>query len=81
MQPTITDYADIVIWQPRYKDKTVLIAKYKVRERNKITFTKANHLTGEYYLSGDTIKNSPLETNGSIACYAVKVDELQEWKD
>lgn len=78
MQPTVA-YNEIEIWQPRYKDKTVLIAKYKVKEHNKIIFTKAKHLDGEYYLSGDTIKSYPLETNGSIACYAVSINELEEF--
>lgn len=67
----------IVIWQPRYKDKCILIAKYKVGTHNEITFTKAKHLPDTYYLSGETIRKYPLETNGKIACYAVHVDELE----
>ena len=67
----------ISIWSPRYHDRTVLIAKYKVGERNEIKFTKARSLSGKTYsLSGDTIKKYPVETNGTIPCYAVPLREF-----
>jgi len=68
----------IEIWQPRYKDRKVLIAKFKVGVHNQIVFTKAKHLMdNDWYLSGETIRNSALETNGKIPCYAVDVDLLE----
>lgn len=72
-----TPCQSIVIWQPRWKDRKVLIAKYKVGQHNLITFTKAKSMEGEYYLSGETIKACPLETNGTVLCYAVEMDKLE----
>ena len=67
----------IEIWEPRYRDRTVLIAKHKVETHNLIVFTKAKALAGhEYYLAGETIRAYPLETNGKIDCYAVQMDAL-----
>lgn len=67
----------IEIWQPRWKDRRVLIAKYKVANDNKIVFTKARSLDREYYMSGEKIRSYPLESNGKIPCYAVPLDELE----
>lgn len=68
---------DIEIWQPRWKDRVVLIAKFKVGMHNLIRFTKTPTMTGEYYLSGETATKFPLETNGKILCYAVPISELE----
>lgn len=73
-----TSVADIQIWAPRYRDMVVLIAAFRVREHNKITFTKAKNYPGLYYLSGETIKKYPKEQIGKITCYAVHMDELEE---
>ncbi len=64
----------IKIWSPRWHDRVVLIAKYKVKETNEIEFTKTPSLDGTYKLSGETIRSYPLETNGKIPCYAVPLD-------
>jgi hypothetical protein len=75
----LTPCSLIKIWQPRWKDRVVLIAVYKVKAHNEIVFTKAKNLTGtSYYLSGETIKKYPVETNGTIPCYAVGMSELDE---
>ena len=74
----------IDIWTPRYKDRVVLIANYKVKENNKIIFTKAKHLEGrEYFMKGSKIRQYPLDTNGKISCYAVPLDDLEplEYKE
>lgn len=56
----------------------VLIAHYKVQEHNKVVFTKAKHLAGkEYYISGNTIKQCNKTTNGTITCYEVPMDKLE----
>lgn len=67
----------IDIWQPRWKDRKVLIAKFRVGMHNCINFTKAPTLDGEYYISGEKVRQSPLETNGKIPCYAVSLEELE----
>lgn len=67
----------IQIWAPRYKDRKILIAKYKVGTHNEIIFTRAKHLPGVYYLSGQKIRTYNLETNGTLEYYAVPVDELE----
>ena len=73
----LTPTQKIDIWAPRYKDRAILIAKYKVGTHNEITFSKAKHLPDAYYLSGETIRRYPLETNGRIACFAVPESELE----
>lgn len=74
----------IDIWTPRYKDRVVLIASYKVKEHNKIIFTKAKHLQDkEFYMSGSKIRQYPIDTNGKVQCYAVPLDDLEplEYKE
>jgi len=68
----------IEIWSPRYHDRTVLIAKYKVSDGiNKIKFTKALSLAGKVFsIKGADIKKHPTESNGRIPCYAVPLGEL-----
>lgn len=62
----------IEIWEPRWHDKVVLIAKHVVSKDNTIVFTKCKSLAGkEYYFSGETIRRCKLGTNGKIACYEV----------
>lgn len=75
--PRLTPAQNIVIFSPRYRDKVILIATYKVGTHNLITFTKAKHLPDTYYLSGTTIQKYPIDSNGKIACYAVSQNELQ----
>ncbi len=73
----LTPLKDIVIWQPRWHDKRVLIACHKVGEHNRITFTKAPTYPDVYYLSGKTIKKYKKESNGTIDCYSVPLSELE----
>lgn len=70
----------ISIWQPRWKDRKVLIAKWKVGQHNKITFSKTKSMPGEYYLPGSLVTKCPLESNGKIQCYAVPMDELEPFE-
>ena len=72
---------DIQIWEPRWKDRVVLIAKFKVREHNTIVFTKASSLPGRYKMSGEQIRKYPLDTNGRVDCYAVPLDKLIKGED
>lgn len=69
----------LTIWQPRYKDNTVLLAKYKVPDEDfKIVFTRANHLAKQVFkANGRYIKdNFPIESNGKIDCYVVPLSFL-----
>lgn len=74
----LTPVNKIEIWQPRYKDRVALIAKFKVGTHNEVIFTKAKHMMdNSWYVSGSTVIKHPLETNGKIPCYAVPIDELE----
>lgn len=66
----------IKIWQPRWHDRVVLIAKNKVQSQNTIVFTKTPSLRGEYPIDRATIEKYPLTSNGKIPCYAVPLDRL-----
>jgi hypothetical protein len=55
----------------------VLLAKYKIGTHNRIYFTKAPTLKGDFYISGAKASTYPIETNGKIAVYAVPIDELE----
>lgn len=70
----------IEIKQPRWRDRVVLIAKYKVGTHNiidMVNIKEGNAYSGKFYLSGATITKYPLDSNGKIPCYAVPLDELQ----
>lgn len=67
----------IEIWNPRWHDRKVLIAKHKVTAGvNEIVFTKAKSLPGRFQVLGSEIVKHPLESNGTIDCYAVPLDSL-----
>lgn len=66
------------IWEPRWRDRVVLLAKHKVGTHNKVVFTKAKSMgTDPYYVSGAVVKKCKLEDNGAIPCYAVAIDKLE----
>jgi hypothetical protein len=69
----------IEIWQPRWKDRMVLIAKHKVRKENAIVFTKTKSLKDKvFFIDRDEIRDFPLGTNGKIDCYEVPLDVILE---
>ena len=70
----------IKIWAPRWHDRKVLISRYKVKEGiNEIQFTKTKLFEGEIFrLTDKQIKKYPLESNGTIKCYAVPLDVVTE---
>lgn len=62
----------IEIWQPRWHDRTVLMATYKVRSGpNKIRFIRGSLSGQEFTMDGKDIIKYPIETNGKIDCYVV----------
>lgn len=67
----------LTIKQPRWRDRVVLLAKYKVGTHNKIVFSDTPSMPGAYYVSGTTAAGYPLESNGKIQCYAVPLDDLE----
>jgi hypothetical protein len=67
----------IDIWQPRWKDRTVMIARFKVGIHNEITFSKTKSMPEKYYVSGEKIRQYPIQPNGKIDCYCVPLDELE----
>jgi hypothetical protein len=76
----------IIIFAPRYRDKVILIAKWKVSTHNIIKITKSKAYNGEYYLSSSTISKYPLEiikdkTGVDRLFYAVPVDELKIYEN
>lgn len=73
-----TPFKTFDIWTPRWHDRRVLLATHKVGEHNRILFSKAPSL-GEapYYLSGKTIRKFKKESNGTIDCFSVPLDELK----
>lgn len=68
----------IEIWQPRWKDRKVLIAKFKVREGvNEIRFTKAPSLgTDIFRVNSEVIRACPIGSNGKLDCYEVPLDSV-----
>lgn len=74
----LTPASKIEIWQPRWRDRTVLIAKHKVQLHNEVVFTQAPSMgTNSFYLSGEDIRSCLTDTNGKLACYAVPLDKLK----
>lgn len=68
----------IEIWAPRWHDRKVLIAKYKVcNGKNVIIFTKGTLKGKKFYIMGSDLVKHTLETNGTISCYAVPLDDLK----
>lgn len=68
----------IEIRQPRWKDRTVLIATYKVSAgKNLIKFTQTKSLPDIYSCDAKDIVKCPIQSNGKIDCYAVPLSMLR----
>lgn len=69
------------IWQPRYHDKKVLLKAKKIKDAKttylKIKFSKAPSMEGDWVISKQKAMGFPLETNGTIQCRAIPLNELQ----
>lgn len=74
----LTPVQKLDIFQPRWKDRTALLATYKVGTHNCITFSKTKTMPGEYYISGEEVKKCPITNNGKLDCYAVPLDKLEK---
>ena len=73
----LTPTVKFEIKAPRWKDRTVLLAKYKVGTHNCIVFTEAKNMQGEYYVSGAETVKYPINSNGKLDCYCVPVNALE----
>lgn len=71
----------IDIWAPRWHDKVVLVAMYKVKPKNETTFIRltdsGREYTGRYKVNTGDVLASPVDSNGAIRCYAVPLDKLE----
>lgn len=75
-----TQFRSFSIYSPRWHDRRVLLADYKLQDHNKILFTgKDGESMGDqpYYISKKAAKKYPKESNGTIMCRAIPLDELQ----
>lgn len=75
----LTPCNDIPILSPRWKDRKVLIAKWKVGTHNKIYFTAAKKdgtkfYPNDYYMSGKDIATYPLIKHGHGEMYEIPLD-------
>lgn len=68
------------IYEPRWHDKKVLLKASKVKEAKttwlKVTFSKAPTMEGSWVISKAKALTYPLETNGTIQCRAIPLEDL-----
>lgn len=68
------------IWQPRWHDRKVLIAKHRVAVNaitHVIMFSKSPTLKDEYHILTSQLVKYPVETNGTVQCYAVPLNDFE----
>lgn len=66
----------IIIFAPRWHDRRVLINPLKVKDLNVIAFTKSKSLDGMFYISGKNIRKYPKQSNGTMLCFSVPLDDF-----
>jgi len=72
----------ILIWEPRWHDKVVLVAERRLLDDNEIVIRHKN-FPRPYYLTGKRARDFPLEdmktkAGGTIAVRAVPLEELEK---
>jgi hypothetical protein len=72
----------ILIWEPRWHDRTVLVADRRLLEHNEIVISHKD-FPAPLYISGKQAKEFPLEqmktkTGGTIAVRAIPLAELEK---
>lgn len=72
----------ILIWEPRWHDRTVLIAERKIMDSNEVIIQHKD-FPKPFYLSGRKAKEFPLEqmgtkAGGTIAVRAIPISELEK---
>ena len=78
----LTPVVEFKVWSPRWKDRMVLLADYKLATHNKIVFPKAKSLEGDWYISGTEAKKYPTEpmktkSGTYLTMRVVPIDALQ----
>ena len=71
--------AVIEVWEPKYSTNEVLVAVYKVKDKNKIKITKGAY-KGTYEMSGIAARSYPVISNGRIPCFALPISKLRRIK-
>lgn len=65
----------IEIWEPKWKDRTVLVSTKKVHSgKNYILFTKGSWKGRVYSFEGDDARGCPTQKNGNVTqidCYRI----------
>lgn len=75
--------ANITIREPRWKNRTVGIATFRVQTHNKIVITKTNKDGDRYfpnamYMSGELIKKYPTQNlSNGVVLYLVPIADLE----
>jgi hypothetical protein len=72
----------IIIWEPRWHDRVVLVADRKIGEHNEITI-KHRDFPNPFYITGKTARTFPLEEmatkrGGLLAVRAIPLRELEK---
>lgn len=78
----LTPVVQFKIFNPRWHDRKVLVADYKIATHNQINFPKAASLAGDWYISGRDAKTFPIEAmktraGGSINMRVIPINDLQ----
>lgn len=77
----------VIIKSPRYHDRTVLIARYKIPCGSGVDIRILyGAYKGDYHISSDTICKSPIESmktrsGNTISMRAISLDELERKED
>lgn len=72
----------IEIKAPRWKDKTILIADWKVGTDNEIVITATNkdgnrYYPKSFYMSGDKIKSYPKQSHSVREVFIIPISDLE----
>lgn len=72
----------ILIWEPRWHDRTVLVAERRIMDENEV-IVQHKDFPKPYYLSGSHAREFPLEqmktkAGGEIAVRAIPLAELEK---
>lgn len=72
----------IEIWEPRYRDKKVLVASSKAKGNIEIAITKGFY-KGEYRVNAEDVLNSPKEmmatkSGGEIEVVCIPLEKLEK---
>jgi hypothetical protein len=72
----------LLIKAPRWKDRTVLLADWKIGLHNEIVITASRkdgsrYFPESFYMSGEKVKKYPTQPHSSRKVYIVPIDDLE----